>query len=79
MLNHVGTYARILFRKKFFSSIELGQNGYQYNKHALVKLPIIKKVISLPDDEQEINRKLNELYGLSDEEIDFIENMSNNH
>jgi len=27
--------------KKIFSSIELGINGYQYNKHALVKLPII--------------------------------------
>ena len=27
--------------KKLYSSIELGENGYQYNKHALVKLPII--------------------------------------
>ena len=26
--------------KKIFSSIELGENGYQYNKHALIKLPI---------------------------------------
>ena len=25
--------------KRIFSSIELGKNGYQYNKHALVKLP----------------------------------------
>ena len=27
--------------KQLFSSIELGVNGYQYNKHALVLLPII--------------------------------------
>ena len=27
--------------KKIFSSIELGKNAYQYNKHALIKLPII--------------------------------------
>jgi site-specific DNA-methyltransferase (adenine-specific) len=27
--------------KHIFSSIELGENGYQYNKHALVLLPII--------------------------------------
>ena len=27
--------------KQLFSSIELGANGYQYNKHALVLLPII--------------------------------------
>ena len=27
----------------------------------------------------EIDRKVYELYGLSDEEIDFIENMSKNH
>lgn len=27
--------------KQLFSSIELGTNGYQYNKHALVLLPII--------------------------------------
>ena len=28
--------------KRIFSSIELGQNGFQYNKHALIKLPIKK-------------------------------------
>ena len=28
--------------KRFFSSIELGVNGYQYNKHAFIKLPIIR-------------------------------------
>ena len=34
--------------KKIFSSIELGISGYQYNKHALVNLPIL-----LPNKEQE--------------------------
>lgn len=28
--------------KRCFSSIELGANGYQYNKHSLVRLPIIE-------------------------------------
>lgn len=28
--------------KRIFSSIELGVNGYQYNKHAFIKLPIIR-------------------------------------
>ena len=27
--------------KRLFSSIELGNSGYQYNKHSLIKLPII--------------------------------------
>lgn len=29
--------------KRIFSSIELGSKGYQYNKHALIKLPIINE------------------------------------
>ena len=28
--------------KKLFSSVELGKTGYQYNKHALILLPIAK-------------------------------------
>ena len=28
--------------KRIFASVELGEHGYQYNKHALVKLPVIK-------------------------------------
>ncbi|GHV14965.1 hypothetical protein AGMMS49938_12070 [Fibrobacterales bacterium] len=28
--------------KTIFSSIELGENCYQYNKHSLIKLPILK-------------------------------------
>ena len=55
--------------KHIFSSIELGSNGYQYNKHALIKLPI-KKVEEIPPlytDEYFFN-----LYDLSREEIDYI-------
>ena len=28
--------------KRIFASVELGQHGYQYNKHALIKLPVHK-------------------------------------
>jgi len=55
--------------KHIFSSIELGSNGYQYNKHALIKLPI-KKVEEIPalyTDEYFFN-----LYDLSKEEVDYI-------
>ena len=34
--------------KKIFSSIELGEPAYQYNKHALIKLPV-KKVEKIED------------------------------
>lgn len=57
--------------KKIFSSIELGEHGYQYNKHALVKLPIpsVKCFSSnvISDD------TIYSLYKLSNEEISFIE------
>ena len=55
--------------KHIFSSIELGSNGYQYNKHALIKLPI-KKVEEIPPlytEEYFFN-----LYDLSKEEVDYI-------
>lgn len=55
--------------KRIFSSIELGEHGYQYNKHALIKLPILKpnKTINLT------NEQIYKLYKLSKEEIAFIE------
>ena len=59
--------------KNIFSSIELGQNGYQYNKHALVELPVIKNNIDLPNEESEIDRFVYNLYGLSEEEIAVVE------
>ena len=70
--------------KRIFSSIELGKNGYQYNKHALLKLPIIKPSSELEDlfqkcnfDFNEINKKIYKLYNISDEEIYYIEENSN--
>ena len=58
--------------KNIFSSIELGQNGYQYNKHALIKLPIINKVIDLPNNENEINNAIYQLYNLNEKEIALV-------
>ena len=58
--------------KSIFSSIELGQNGYQYNKHALIKLPIINKVIDLPNNENEINNAIYQLYNLNTKEIELV-------
>lgn len=55
--------------KRIFSSIELGTSAYQYNKHALVKLPI-KQVSS---DRAMTNEEVFDLYSISDEEISFIE------
>lgn len=55
--------------KRIFASVELGEHGYQYNKHALIKLPILKlnKTINLT------NEQIYKLYKLSKEEIAFIE------
>lgn len=63
--------------KRIFSSIELGASGYQYNKHALLKLPI-----AIPSDEsyKEVEDRDNyiyTLYGISDEEIDYIKHELN--
>ena len=54
--------------KKIFSSIELGSNGYQYNKHALVKLPVKLPIENKSLTESEIYK----IYGLTDEEINAI-------
>lgn len=54
--------------KRIFSSIELGPSGYQYHKHALIKLPVIKSDVDNSIDEVVIYK----LYKLSDEEIKFI-------
>lgn len=55
--------------KRIFSSIELGANGYQYNKHALIKLP----VAVTEEDKVLNNAELYKLYNLTDDEIEFIE------
>ncbi|MDR2266325.1 MAG: Eco57I restriction-modification methylase domain-containing protein [Christensenellaceae bacterium] len=55
--------------KRIFSSIELGRNTYQYNKHALIKLPIrpTEQNIKLTDSE------VYDLYNINNEEIMFIQ------
>ena len=68
--------------KSIFSSIELGVSGYQYNKHALIRLPIIEpsqeieqEIITLLDQKEysKIDTLVYKLYNLSEEEIKFIE------
>lgn len=60
--------------KKIFSSVELGEHGYQYNKHALIKLPILRPKIEVKLTEENLNETIYELYKISREEILFIEN-----
>lgn len=56
--------------KRIFSSVELGQNGFQYNKHALIKLPIKK----FNEDEfvTYSDTFFYNCYGITDEEIEYI-------
>ena len=54
--------------KHIFSSIELGQNGYQYNKHALIKLPIA----SIEADRTLTDTEVYNIYGINQDEIDYI-------
>jgi hypothetical protein len=70
--------------KSIFSSIELGEKGYQYNKHALIKLPIcypsnkIKQKIEQllqTNEYKTIDLLVYQLYDLSDDEIEFIESL----
>ena len=63
--------------KRIFSSIELGDNGYQYNKHALLKLPIkipnqedVKNLLQL--EEKETDVKIFNMYSISDIEKEYI-------
>ena len=67
--------------KHIFSSIELGESAYQYNKHALVKLPVYHpqnntEISFSSDNEEEINHKIYKLYNLSQEEIRFIDSQT---
>jgi len=56
--------------KNIFSSVELGEHGYQYNKHALIKLPVCKKHNNVS---QYNDAYFYALYKISPEEIAFIE------
>ena len=65
--------------KSIFSSVELGEHGYQYNKHALIKLPIIasnhaKEYLYNITDVRMLDKEIYKLYKLSEDEIMYIEN-----
>lgn len=58
--------------KQIFASVALGEHGYQYNKHALEKLPILKsKNIKL--DKQNLDKQIYALYHITEQEIKEIE------
>lgn len=59
--------------KRIFASVELGEHGYQYNKHALVKLPVIKPYKSVIVDAKNVDEQIYKLYGITNEEIREIE------
>ena len=59
--------------KKIFSSVSLGEHGYQYNKHALIKLPIFKPRESIALNRTNLDKTIYQLYGISDIEIKEIE------
>ena len=58
--------------KRIFSSIELGQHGFQYNKHALIKLPI--KKFNGDDSAIFSEEFFYNQYGITTDEIDYIQN-----
>ena len=58
--------------KRIFSSIELGQHGIQYNKHALIKLPI--KIFNEDDSTIFSEEFFYNQYGITKGEIDYIQN-----
>ncbi len=62
--------------RKIFSSVSLGEHGYQYNKHALIKLPIIRAHKVLLKRES-LDSQIYSLYKISQEEINFIESLQN--
>ena len=57
--------------KRIFSSIELGQHGFQYNKHALIKLPI--KRFNEDDSTIFSEEFFYNQYGITTDEIDYIQ------
>lgn len=57
--------------KKIFSSIELGEHGYQYNKHALIKLPIPAPSSMMTENISDAD--IYDFFKLSCDEISYIE------
>ena len=62
--------------KRVFSSVELNKKGYQYNKHALLKLPILKlnREVNLTRENSE--DIIFDLYSISSEEKEYINNLT---
>ena len=56
--------------KRIFSSVELGQHGFQYNKHALIKLPV--KKFNESDSAAYSDEFFYNYYGITNEEIEHI-------
>ena len=61
--------------KHIFSSVSLGEHGYQYNKHALVKLPIYKPQKNILIESNNVDEQIYKLYNISEEEIKEIESV----
>ena len=59
--------------KHIFSSVSLGDHGYQYNKHALLKLPIYKPHSSILIEKDKLDKQIYKLYNISEQEIKEIE------
>ena len=64
--------------KKIYSSVELGEHGYQYNKHALIKLPLIVPTDTIRAEVENcktdaIDQYIYSLYGISIDEVESIE------
>ena len=55
--------------KNIFSSIELGTSGYQYNKHALVKLPIVVPTKISKFDLSTIKNNVDYIFGQTDNHL----------
>ena len=56
--------------KRIFSSVELGQHGFQYNKHALIKLHV--KKFNESDSVAYSDEFFYNCYGITNEEIEYI-------
>jgi len=55
--------------RRMFASVSLGEGGYQYNEHALLKLPIAKNYTESVKTDDDIYQ----LYGINQEEKEYIE------
>lgn len=57
--------------KNIYSSVELGEHGYQYNKHAFVKLPVPK--IEVHHLEELTDKEICNFFSLTSEEVAYVE------